>query len=466
LLVATPAMVLLLAVVIEQLASAFRQKHPGHLLAGALLMGLTSLSGLSLYHYFVDSRFARDDYRGIVQFIKSVAGTKDAVILNAEGQQDVFNYYYQRGNSLAPPVYPLPRWRPLDEATTLAELEQIAGSANRIYGVYWATQQADPAGVIENWLNTHLFKATDRWYGNVRLASYASPQVSSHLFLNPALVKLGQDIHLTGYALSPAQVRPGDILQVVLQWETKTQLNVDYVVFLQLLDQQNHVVGQRDAQPQPPTSTWLMNKATLNQHGLFIEPGTPPGKHRLIVGLYDPATGQRLPLKEQGTGLEEQDFIELDQIEVIHSPTALPLGAFDIQVPLHTSLLELSLLGYDFYKLGHRSVPDRPLRSGDAVQLVVYWRLEQPARLLKDQLSIRVVTNNGENTPISAAYPLAGTAYPISSWQTGEIVRAQYDFFLSDLKPGNYRLALSVEGETLEQQSEVLTKPFRVEAAP
>jgi hypothetical protein len=30
--------------------------------------------------------------------------------------------------------------------------------------------------VIENWLNTELYKATDRWFGNVRLVSYATPR--------------------------------------------------------------------------------------------------------------------------------------------------------------------------------------------------------------------------------------------------------------------------------------------------
>jgi hypothetical protein len=30
--------------------------------------------------------------------------------------------------------------------------------------------------------------------------------------------------------------------------------------------------------------------------GLLVPPDTAPGRHRLILGLYDPSTGVRLPL--------------------------------------------------------------------------------------------------------------------------------------------------------------------------
>jgi hypothetical protein len=65
---------------------------------------------------------------------------------------------------------------------------------------------------------------------------------------------------------------------------------------------------------------------------------------------------------------------------------------------------------------------------------------------------------------MSTTQPLAGTDYPVAEWPAGEIVRAQYNFFLSDLKPGMYRLILTVEAENSKQQGQVTTKPFRIEA--
>ncbi|MFN8454367.1 MAG: glycosyltransferase family 39 protein [Anaerolineae bacterium] len=473
LLVAAPALVILLALALESVTFyvlrftfyVLRTTH--HALApltGSLLLAFIGAGSLlSLYHYYFNPAFARDNYRAAANFIKAVSGPDDAVILNAEGQQEVFNYYYTQNGTPAALVYPLPRRRPLDEAATVAELEKITDQAHNIYAVYWATQQADPQGLIENWLDSHLYKATDQWYGNMRLVSYAVPRTDGELPLTPVDNQLGPHIRLRGYAIAIQQATPGGILQVRLSWQTDTPLRENYTVFLQLLDSSNHVTGQRDAPPRSPSSQWLVGRLIDDAHGLFIEPGTPPGPHRLIVGLYDSQTGQRLPLApplEGGAG-EGSDFVELTPIEVVHTPTPLPLAAFRIQVPLNTPMLDVTLLGYDLYKLGHRSEPDTPLHPGDPVQLTAYWQVNGPVQRLTDQLLVQIISLSGDPTPISLTLPLAGVNYPIQGWQPREIVRAQYHFFLENLAPGNYRVALTLKGT--EPSVTALTQPFRVE---
>lgn len=459
LLVAAPPLAILLALGMSRLAKTVAPKWLGDSLGGGALLLVAGMSLLSLYHYYTNPAFARDDYRGIVQFIKAVGGPEDAIILNAEGQQDVFNYYYRRSPVLAAPLYPLPRQRPLDKAATLAELQAIADVSPKVYAVYWAAQQADPQGLIEGWLDTHLFKATDKWYGNVRLVSYASPQASANLALTPADVQFDPDIRLTGYAVSTLQIAPGDILQVALQWQTGAPLAGDYTVFLQVLDANNHLVGQRDARPLIPTTEWLPGQPIRDAHGVFIEPGTPPGPHRLIMGLYNSQTGQRLLLAESGV-----DFIELAQVEIIRPAVPLPPGAFDIQTRLHELLLGVSLLGYDFYKAGHRSNPDTPLHPGDPAQLVAYWTPNGSARQFnKVGLNIGVKKINGADTPVTQIVPLAGVHYPRDRWQPGEIVRAQYSFFLSGLEPGLYRLELTVYSPNSLEPARALTRPFQIE---
>lgn len=455
LLIASPALALLLALAAVNLVAILKHNWGGYLAAGSWLMLVCGLSLLALFHYYTDTRYARDNYRGIVQFIKAVGADRDAVVLNAEGQQDIFGYYAQR-YGLNLPVYPLPRQRPLDKAVTLAELKSITNTADNIYGVYWGTHQADPEGVVEGWLDSHLFKATDHWYGNVRLVSYGVPQRQFEAFsLTPLKEQLGEKIQFTGYGVAEAGVEPGDILQVALQWQTGEPLAQDYIVFLQLLDPVNHVVGQRDAPPTLPSSAWPAGEAVLDIHGIFIEPGTPPGKHRLIVGLYHPETGQRLPVSGMGEGTG--DFVELGEVEILPAAAPLPAAAFEIQTPKQVPLAGLTWLGYDFYKLGHRSTPDTPLHTGDPVQLVAYWRLDRPEPQTEDTLLIELVTNQAETTGISLTQPLAGVDYPLDQWRVGEIVRAQYVFFLSGLEPGVYQVALTWQGQR------VMTGPFRVE---
>jgi hypothetical protein len=254
-------------------------------------------------------------------------------------------------------------------------------------------------------------------------------------------------------------------LPISLVWQTDTPLKPEdnYTVFLQVLDSANHVVGQRDAPFGLAPSSWPVNHPITDTYGLFIEPGTPPGPHRLIVGLYDSQTGQRLPISSS-LQPESKDFIELQPLEIMPAARPLPLEAFQIQVPLHTALLEVTLLGYDLYKLGHRSDPDTPLHSGDPLQLVAYWQVNQPVTNLADQLLVQVVSLSGQATPVSITVPPAGVNYPIQQWRPGEIIRAQYMLFLHNLPPGVYRLALTLsQGEVADQPAVALTRPFQVE---
>jgi hypothetical protein len=98
------------------------------------------------------------------------------------------------------------------------------------------------------------------------------------------------------------------------------------------------------------------------------------------------------------------------------------------------------------------------------VHLVAYWSASQPVQQLEDQLLLQVVTEEGQATPVSVTAPPAGTAYPIDEWQPGEIIRAQYDLFLSNLEPGTYRLALTMKttDQPAGQAVTALTRPFQV----
>ena len=132
-----------------------------------------ALSGAALARYYTDPVLTRDDYRSIAQFVVATAHPNDAIVLIAPGQAEVFDYYY-KGNL---PVYALPRQRPLDPQATLAELEKIR-QYDKIYVVYWGADEADPQGVIPNWMDSRGYKTLDQWYGNVRLAVYVMPEHS------------------------------------------------------------------------------------------------------------------------------------------------------------------------------------------------------------------------------------------------------------------------------------------------
>ncbi|GAB4424938.1 MAG: hypothetical protein Kow0031_04190 [Anaerolineae bacterium] len=452
LVVAVPPLALLLALTVGELVRITDRRWLGLLLGGLLLAEVSATSLVSLRAYYTDPAFARDNYRAIAQFIRAVAGPGDAVILNAEGQQDVFGYYYP-ANSAAAPVYPLPRRRPLSREETVAELAGIAASSDSVYTVYWAQQQADPAGLIERWLNENLFKATDRWFGNVRLVSYASPQAG--IEPRPFAATLGDGIRLVGMGLGAGALSPGDIVQVALQWQVDAPPADDLTVFLQLLDAGDNVVGQRDAPPRLPAPEWPAGRPVDDAHGLFIEPGTPPGSYRLIGGLYHSQSGQRLPVANTGA-----DFVELTQIEVASPDAPLPPEAFSMGHQLGEELAGLRLLGYNLYKLGHRSEPDTPLRPGDPLHLDLYWQRGDGAAAPPDRVTVSLLGQAGAAGP--ALTLSLGGEYPPAQWRPGEVVRAQGNLFLSDVTPGQYRLEFAVDNPATGQKETARSEPFTV----
>jgi mannosyltransferase len=434
-LLASPAFCLLIGLGIVHLARLGQRSLPGQTYLPYLAALLITIpSYFSLNAYYTDPAFQRDNYRGIAAFISAVATKDDAVIIHAPGQQEVFSYYYPpRGEQ--PSIHPLPRQRPMDPTDTIAELEALTAQAERIYGIFWATEEADPDGLIEGWLNQRAYKANDTWFGNVRLVSYATS--SEALEIQEVDFRLGEDIRLKGYGISQGKIAPGEILQISLIWEPDGPLTEDYTVFVQLLDEANHVVGQRDAQPLIPTTAWRPGQPITDNHGLYLEPGTPPTPLRLIVGLYDSATGARVP--SEGGG----DFIRLGSVLAVRNPSPLPLEAFRMQ----QSFDGPPLLGYDLYKLGHASDPETPLQPGDPLHLNLYWQTSAvlPAQ---DVVDLRLINGEGE---VAAAWQqqVAGVNYPMAHWAEGEIVRGQYDLFLTNVPPGFYHLEIALEGEVV-----------------
>jgi hypothetical protein len=271
----------------------------------ALLLWLAALGAYaagtyaSLNNLYFNPAYFRDDYRGIAAYVASLARPGDAVITIAPNQVEAFGYYHRAGA----PVYPLPHSRPLDPAETEAALAEIIQRHTRLFVLYWGDAQADPDHRVEQWLNTHTFKAGETWYGQVRLATYAAaapaPQPTT---LSGA--RFGEHISLTGYALPTAALVPGDILQVTLFWQTDAPLDERYKVFVHIYtDADQPPVAQQDSEPGgglAPTPSWPVGQTVADNHGVLIPADLPPGQYTVSLGLYELFTGQRLPLTLAG----------------------------------------------------------------------------------------------------------------------------------------------------------------------
>ena len=112
-----------------------------------------------------------------------------------------------------------------------------------------------------------------------------------------------------------SQVSAGGELLLTLFWRSLQPVDDDYHVFVHLLNQSNEKIAQRDGQPvqwMRPTSTWQAGEQIVDHYGMRLPDDLPPGRYRVDVGLYDPVSGQRLPISAG-----PQDYaIEVGPIEV------------------------------------------------------------------------------------------------------------------------------------------------------
>jgi hypothetical protein len=141
----------------------------------------------------------------------------------------------------------------------------------------------------------------------VRLSTYAVAAPAGEPQVRLA-ARFGEHIHLEGYALAPASLAPGDILQVTLFWQTDKALEERYKVFVHLYANADQPpVAQQDGEPGGGlqlTTDWIPGTWVADNHGVQLPPGLPPGEYQVMIGLYKLFTGDRLPviIAEAGAG--------------------------------------------------------------------------------------------------------------------------------------------------------------------
>lgn len=422
------------------------------------LASVSALSSITLARYYSDPAVARDDYRGIAQFIMATAQPNDAILLDAPGQAEVFDYYY--AGDL--PIYALPRQRPADPATTEPDLERLLDH-DKVYAVYWATQEADPQGLIQGWLDNQGYKTLDQWRGNVRLAVYVMPEHRPpDETVDNIDLRLSDAIALIGYRGWKLNPTAGEVTQLQLLWRADRMPERRYKIFLQLLDPRDQVIAQRDAEPageSRPTTSWQVGEVIQDNHGLLIPPGTPPGTYRRIAGMYDAETLERLTLPDGS------DFISLPPIAVARAKTPPPLPAFNMKFTQQFDFGGITLLGHDRYKRGFGHAPATPLYPGDLLHLTFYWQANVTPRA---EWWFELTLNDSAGHAITRlAAPLVGDTYHTTLWQKGEIVRGEHDLLLpADLAPAEYRLSLVLLPDEATPTSIAYLGTVRVQAPP
>jgi hypothetical protein len=221
------------------------------------------------------------------------------------------HYERLRAPADAPWSYVL-RWDPVIEPLepALAQRVQPATSQHRRlwFVLYKGTVAANLA--LKEWLDLNLFPAFGQWREDTLYELYLSPTAQMHE-LAPGFVFDGR-IHLQAAAFTP-RTQADDRVTVRLTWTASEALARNYKVFVHLYAADGRLVAQHDAVPVnelSPTAGWQPGERIVDQHGLWV-PKDAAGSLRLVVGLYDSETGDRLTVAD-GT-----DHAEIGTVEVV-----------------------------------------------------------------------------------------------------------------------------------------------------
>ncbi len=130
---------------------------------------------------------------------------------------------------------------------------------------------------------------------------------------HPLQANLNGQIILRGYTLTPEPPLPGQALRLTLFWQALAAMKADYTVFLHLRNDANQTVAQIDFTPARSTSSWWVGDAPADAKELALPPDLPPGRYRLLAGLYNPHTLERLAVQNDLTG---ENAVELTQFVI------------------------------------------------------------------------------------------------------------------------------------------------------
>jgi hypothetical protein len=137
----------------------------------------------------------------------------------------------------------------------------------------------------------------------------------------PMWVDLDDGVRLLGYDVAAEALAPGDTLYLTLYWQAREPVGRRYKVFTHLLGEVYHaetgnwIWGQQDNEPvndTRPTSTWRTGEVIVDPYAIALPETTPAGDYVVEIGLYDPATVDRLPV------VDAQGRVVADHVVLTH----------------------------------------------------------------------------------------------------------------------------------------------------
>lgn len=255
---------------------------------GAALLGL-GLAGLSFFGYWTyrnDPAFAKaPDWPGLAYELEKLAGPED-LILFAYPDPGLLYYYDGSAEMRIVPDG-------LDESALRDQLAE--------YRRLWFLPLAGTGSATEGWLAANTLRITSAEGAGLVFSGWDSFEtIPAELDADTGIV-FDELAALRGLAIEPATHSPGEMMIVELAWEPLGQSGNPLTVFVQLIGPPRPdgsvVWAQDDHTPQRrlgSTQNWKAGSLLRDVYSFRLPAEMLPGAYQIVIGFYDPSTGQRV----------------------------------------------------------------------------------------------------------------------------------------------------------------------------
>ncbi len=283
-----PALILLSA----HALTAYRPGHPvfpRHVARAALILLLTipALGVSDLARYYHGESPKAPDWRGLTAYLEGRAAPGDLVLQTVP--DPAFGYYYPG---------------PADETSLVPEAPvaaQLRPLVNFYRGIWLVGRSPEAETFLADTMQQISYDAP-AGFDVMQFRRWVPRQAEIAVAHD---VRFGDVARLVGHTLQGPD-SASQALTVLLYWEPLAQATVDYTVFIHLIGAPDPATGsplwdQDDHRPLDgfaSTLAWEVGTLYRDPYHLL---GTPDvrlaaGAYTIAVGLYDPLTGERLPV--------------------------------------------------------------------------------------------------------------------------------------------------------------------------
>jgi hypothetical protein len=143
--------------------------------------------------------------------------------------------------------------------------------------------------------------------GGVKVAPLVWPEPSGEV-----LAMVGEGVALTAVALTPTIASPGDVVTVATEWQVVAPPGGDFTTFVHLAEAGEPPLATGDSPPlhgRYPTRVWAAGEVIRDEYSIVVPEGLANGRYPVWLGMYDPASGVRLPLTVAGEGQPDQAYL-------------------------------------------------------------------------------------------------------------------------------------------------------------